>query len=176
MKLEKIKQARAISIKYNFPLVKRWKGLKAFWHVWHQSFLMWFITYEEYIDRIIAIEEQKPQGQKAKRYKLMKSVQYQFKASQVDQAWVKVDQARDKAYQAWVKVDQARDKAYQVWIKADQVWIKAYQVWIKAYQARDKAYQVWEAKNHDLIISVHKKECPGCQWDGEKLPQCQRIR
>ena len=116
------KQAKAISKKYNFPLLKKWEGYKLFWHVWHQPKLIFLITYPQYLDRIINIEENKPQEQKVERYKLMKPALQKFKA---DAAWA-------------------------------------------------KACAAWEGKNHDLIIA-HTKECPGCKWDGEKLPQMDWI-
>ena len=137
------KQAKAISKKYNFPLLKKWEGYKLFWHVWHQPKLIFLITYPQYLDRIINIEENKPQEQKVERYKLMKPALQKFKA---DAAWA-------KACAAWAKADAA---------------------WNKAYAARNKACAAWEGKNHDLIIA-HTKECPGCKWDGEKLPQMDWI-
>ena len=58
--------------------------------------------------------------------------------------------------------------------KADAAGAKAYAAWAAADAAWNKACAAWEGKNHDLIIA-HTKECPGCKWDGEKLPQMDWI-
>ena len=154
----KIEEARKISIKYNFPLIEKWDRYKTFWHVWHQPKLMWFITYIEYIERIINIELQKPQEEKQERFCLMKPVMQKFKA---DAAWKKADAAWKKAYAAG-------EKAYA---KAYAAREKAYVAREKAYAAREKVDAAWESQNHDIIILAHEKECPNCKWDGEKLPQ-----
>ena len=170
------KQAKAISKKYNFPLLKKWEGYKLFWHVWHQPKLIFLITYPQYLDRIINIEENKPQEQKVERYKLMKPALQKFKA---DAAWAKADAALAKADATWNKAYAAWNKAYAA--LGDAAWVKAYAAWKKACAARAKADAAWakadaawEGKNHDLIIA-HTKECPGCKWDGEKLPQMDWI-
>ena len=159
----KIEEAREISIRYNFPLIERWDGDKAFWHVWHQPSLIWFITYIEYIERIINIELRKPQEEKQERFCLMKPVMQKFK---INAAWKKANAARKKTYTAWAKADAA-------WVKPDATRKKKkiYNAWAKADAAWEEAYAAWKIQNHDIIISAHEKECPNCKWDGEKLLQ-----
>ena len=135
-----IKEAKKISIKYNFPLVREWQGQKLFWHVWHRERLCWGLTYEQYISRIIKIDETKPQSQKQERYQLMKPVKQKFMA----------------------------DVELQ---KVDTDWQKAVDDWKKAHDDWQKADDEWQKTNHNSILQAHEKECPGCKWDGKKLPQ-----
>lgn len=48
---------------------------------------------------------------------------------------------------------------------------KAYAAWTKADAARTKADAAWTKADADEIHAAHSAECPGCKWDGEKLPQ-----
>ena len=151
MNRKKYKEAKDISIKYDFPLVKKWRGLKLFWHVWHEPNLCFWITYEGYIDRIINIEETKPQPQKHERYQLMKPVKQKSKGD-----------------------DEFR-KAYAEWRKANAEFRKARVNWEKAYDEYDRAYDDWRETNHNSILQAHAIECPDCKWDGEKLPQMEEA-
>ena len=146
MDAQTIKKARGYAKQYSFPLVKRWDGTKEFWHVWHQPHLIYFLLYDEYINRIVEIAETKPQEQRTGRFALMRPVKHMFPHA----AWTKADAARTKA-------DAARTKAYVAFTKADA--------------ARTKAAAAWRDKNHDAIIDAHAAECPGCKWDGHMLPQ-----
>lgn len=64
-------EAKNILHKYNQALLPEWTGQKAFWHVWHRDGLLFLMTYDSWIDRILEIHEQKPKWQHRIRFALM---------------------------------------------------------------------------------------------------------
>src|SRR3990167_5931147 len=128
--MTKIQQAKTIAKKYQFVLPKRYDGYKFVWNSWHQPAdrLIYPMTFDQYIDRIVEIGTRKPEHERVERFKLMKV------------------------------------SLIQPWTKADAVWAKADAVRTKAYAARIEA-------DAAKIQAAHKRECPDCKWDGERLPQ-----
>ena len=63
-----------IHIRYSIPRLKPWEGRKAIWHLWHDEFQVYEITYEEYLKRLISIYRNKPKSEKPIRYKLIRPV------------------------------------------------------------------------------------------------------
>ena len=97
-------QAGAILSQYGKTLPKKWKGLKEVWHAWHQPHLVYQMSWGEYVNRVIEIEDTKPVHEKPLRFKLLNLVKGKFR--------------RTKAYAEW-------NKAYAEWKKADAEWKKA---------------------------------------------------
>lgn len=119
--------------------------IKWYRHI-HHNILVEPLT-EPIENRIEFIREQKPAGEIELRLRLMKPVRG------------KLPKAVIKAYAAW---DKACDKACDKAGKAGAAWDKACD---KAYAAWDKAL----ADNMPAIEALHKKECPGCPWNGKSI-------
>ena len=93
---DEIKLAKSILKKYGRKLEPSWAGVANVWHAWHEPHMVWIMTYKEYINRIIQIEQNKPTNEKPVRFKFFKPVKGKFKKS-------KADADRKKAYADWEK-------------------------------------------------------------------------
>ena len=142
--MSNLQQAKEIAKKYKFALPKEYKGYKMVWHPWHQpaSRLLWPMTFDQYIDRIVEIGTLKPENERAERFGLMK-----------------------------ISLIQPKGKAYAAKQNTDAAWWKADAAWQKALAAREKAYAAWLKTDAAKIKAAHERECPNCKWDGYCLPQ-----
>ena len=131
---------------------------KLAWHVHHER-LCEFLT-EPIESRQLYIKEQKPASEHNLRLKLLKIVKG------------RLPKGLQEAYQK-------RQESYQKWQKTYQKWQKTYQKWQEANQKRQEANQKWQKANQKwqkalvaampAMEKLHKKECPGCPWDGKTI-------
>ena len=117
---------------------------KLAWHVHHER-LCEFLT-EPIESRQLYIKEQKPASEHNLRLKLLKIVKGRLPKG-LQEAYEK----RQESYQKW-------QKTYQKWQEANQKRQEANQKWQKALVAAMPAME-----------KLHKKECPGCPWDGKTI-------
>ena len=148
MKTDELK-AKSILKKYGKRLPEQWRGRRNAWHAWHQPSKVYFMSYKEFIDRVIEIEEDKPENEKPIRFKFFNVVRGKF--------------LRTKAYADWQKAAADWQKDYADWQKAD--WHKADADWQKADADWQKADADWQKADADSILRLWKKECPDCPWD-----------
>ena len=147
-----LSEARQIAKKYGVTLPRAWRGYILVWHPWHRAQddsenpahgLIFRMTFREFLSRIVEIENNKPEAQRAERIRLMRPVQFKFPKDELDAQQAKLDAQ-------WVKLDAQRVK-------------------LDAQQAKLDAQ--WDAEHRAEILLAHAAECPGCKWDGRKLPQ-----
>ena len=143
-----LQRARAILKKYGQRLPKRWTGAKPIFHVWHEPYLLWLLTYDEFIERVIEVEENKPDNQKRVRFKLMRPVRAKL--------------SNLPLYADWEKADADWRKAYADWRKADADWRKA-------YADLQKADADFYSANKDFLTALHAKECGCKEWNGLEI-------
>ena len=166
------KQASDVLQKHGKKLPKRWRGGKEVWHAWHSPYLAYFLTWRGFLERIIEIENNKPENEKPLRFRLINPVVGKFSKTKASAAWDKAYAVRRKAYAvrrkasaAWVKADAVRRKASAAWDKAYAVRRKAYAAWERAYAAWFKADAARDKADADTINKLHAKECPNCTWN-----------
>ena len=126
-----LSEARQIAKKYDVTLPRAWRGYIPVKHPWHRAQddsenpahgLIFRMTFREFLSRIVEIENNKPEAQRAERIRLMRPVQFKFPKDELDAQQAKLDAQ-------------------------------------------------WDAEHRAEILLAHAAECPGCKWDGRKLPQ-----
>lgn len=70
-----ILKASLIAKLFNFKLLDEYEGIKPFWHVWHSNRLIYGLSYEDYIERIKEIYDNKPVYEFVERYRIFKPVE-----------------------------------------------------------------------------------------------------
>ena len=115
-----------------------------YWHIHHDR-LIELLT-EPIKDRIQYIRKNKPENEIELRLKLLKPVMDILPKDFIE------------AYKAWYE-------AYKAWYEADKAWDEAYKTRDEANKTRDEAHN----KNLPLLEELHKKECPGCPWNGKTI-------
>ena len=132
-------KAQAIAKEFGFELEAAWEGYKPFWHVWHQPKLLYWITYEQYLYRIIEIKENKPKHELQHRFRLLKPVTGVLPV---------------ELCKAWMKVDEA-------WMKWNEAWVESRMKWNVAWVKLNETYQKYLPE----IQVLHLAECKGCLWN-----------
>ena len=123
-----------------------------FWHVHHDVLLEWCYDYEE---RKKYIEEEKPEDERELRLRLFKRVEGEI-PKELDEARKKYDEAEEKYNEVW-KYYEAGEKYNEAEEKCEEVK--------KNYEELGRKYD--EVRKYDEEIKeLHKKECPGCPWNG----------
>jgi len=98
--------------KYSVPLLEPWEGYKAFWHGWHEKFLIYWLTHKDYCERLMEIEQRKtPEfgyapNEREVRIKHFRPVVGILPADleEARQAYVTARQAYGTAWQAYMTV------------------------------------------------------------------------
>ena len=114
-----------------------------FWHVHHDVLLEHSHDIDE---RIAYVKSHKPAKEVETRLRLMRPV-----IGELPEEVVKARKAHGKAWKAWG--DARKDYA------------KA----CKAYDEACKAFNEAIQRNLPAIEELHRKECPGCSWNGKTI-------
>ena len=128
-----------------------------FWHVHHEMLLEWCYGYDE---RKQYIQTNKPDHEIDTRLRLFKTVMGSLPEEVVtaEEAYVKAEEAHNKAWEAYITAGEVYDKAWKAYITAEEAYVKAGEALVKALQ-----------NNWAKIEELHRKECPNCPWDGHTI-------
>jgi len=174
------KLATLSKIQEEYPecvIPESYEGYKLVTHVWHQPSLLWLMTYEQLLNRLIEIYETKPKAERSERYSLIKVVEHEFD-SPTYHVLLEARRRWDEGDCEWDEADRKRDGAVREWNGGDCEWDGAECEWDEEDCERDEAECEWiearcewEAAEYEWIKQVHDDLCPNCKWDGNGLPQ-----
>lgn len=136
------------------------KKYKAYWHAWHEPYLIYFLTDAEYRKRIEEIKATKPPHEIPTRLRLFKEVRGKILRA-LKQAWTKWKEA----YAEWGEAVAKRDKAVAKW---DEAYAKCEEAETKCKEAETKCEEVYE-KFLPLIEKLHGEECGCKEWNGKEI-------
>jgi len=135
---------------------KRNSGLG--WHVHHKYLVGYCYDYKK---RVTFIKANKPEKEVPIRLRVM-----QWVKGKLPQDIIKAVDACDKAWAAYDKALDAYDKpSLEDYDKATDAYKKTCDAYDKALETLEKAIE----DNIDFLEELHRKECPNCCWNGERL-------
>ena len=140
--------------KYSVPLLEPWEGCRAFWHAWHQKFLLYWLTYGIYCRRLIEIEETKTEGRGyAPNERSIRINHFRPVVGILPADLEEAGQAYETAWQACETARQAYGTARQAYMTI----YKQHRAELEALHARECGCAYWKPERQMMVFREEAK-------------------
>src|SRR3990167_9536051 len=140
--------------KYGLTLCESWSGYAEVMHAYHAPNLSYWITWEEYLERIDTVQRTKLCNEIPVRLAAMQPVGWEWKQTP---ARARLNEARARLNEASARWNEARARLNEASARSNE-----------ARARLNKAHYRWLAEDTESIRSIHDANCIGCTWDWER--------